>query len=125
MNEFDWSPNARCDPDGYSYGVNYDDVDHGGFYGGGEQSEGGPISVSSTDGIPADADLQMSLEVVPENKISHEMVPENKTQVLNPYRKAAIELFCGVFFALPAVAIPLLWINDQGEWHDGYHLVPT
>ncbi|RXH81696.1 hypothetical protein DVH24_035117 [Malus domestica] len=54
MNEFDWSPNARCDHDGYSYGS---------FYGGGQQSE--------------------------------------------------------------AVAIPLLWINDQGKWHDGYHLVPT
>lgn len=113
-----------------SYGVNYDDVDHGSFYGGDEQSEGGPDSVSSTYGIPADADLQMSHEVVPENKISHEMVPENRTQVLNsdiknPYRKAAIKLFCGVFLALPAVAMPLLWINDQGEWHDGYHLVPT
>ncbi|KAM1395819.1 hypothetical protein ACFX13_013913 [Malus domestica] len=130
MNECDWSPNVRYDQDGYSHGANYDDGEHGSFYGGSEQFEGGPESVSSTDGIPGDADVQVPHEVVPENEISHEVVPENQTVaqkagIKNPYRRAAVKLFCGLSFTLLAVAMPLLWINDHGEGHEGYYLVPT
>lgn len=124
MSEFDWSPNARYDQEGYSHGyshgVNYECRENGSFYAGDEQFHGGPESVSSTDGIPVDADLQASQEVVPENETE---VPISG--IKSARRKVAVKLLCGLSFALLAVAMPLLWINDQGEGHEGYYLVPT
>lgn len=120
MSEFDWSPNARYDQEGYSHGVNYECGENGSFYAGDEQFQGGPESVSSTDGIPVDADLQVSQEVVPENETETQM-----SGIKSARRKVAVKLLCGLSFALLAVAMPLLWINDQGEGHEGYYLVPT
>ncbi|KAL6272022.1 hypothetical protein ACE6H2_022714 [Prunus campanulata] len=120
LSEFDWSPNARYDQEGYSHGVNYDCRENGSFYAGDEQFQGGPESVSSTDGIPVDADLQVSQEVVPENETEIQM-----SGIKSARRKVAVKLLCGLSFALLAVAMPLLWINDQGEGHEGYYLVPT
>lgn len=120
LSEFDCSPNARYNQNGYSHGVNYDCRENGSFYGGGEQFQGSPESVSSTDGIPKDADLQAS----------HDMVPEIKTEIQRsgikkPLRKAAVKLFCGLSLALLAVVVPLALITDQGQGHEGYFLVPT
>ncbi|XP_021828797.1 uncharacterized protein LOC110769175 [Prunus avium] len=82
--------------------------------------KGGPESVSSTDVIPVDADLQVSYEVVPENEAEIQM-----STIKSARPKVAVKLLCGLTFALIAVAMALLWINDQGEGHEGYYPVPT
>ncbi|OIW06473.1 hypothetical protein TanjilG_05244 [Lupinus angustifolius] len=91
----EWSPasNSRYNWNGFADHVKYD--------------EGGQESVSSTDNLPGDADMQMPPEVV---------VPENRL------RKTKSKFVCGLSFVLVAMATPLLWINSLEE---GHYLVPT
>ncbi|MED6169647.1 hypothetical protein PIB30_023200 [Stylosanthes scabra] len=69
--------------------------------------------VSSTDDIPVGSALQ----VPPENIDNIETVCIRK-----PFQKTKYKVFCGLSFALLAMATPLLWIANQ---EDGHYLVPT
>ncbi|XP_062093006.1 protein SINE1-like [Humulus lupulus] len=107
LDDFEWNSDSRCDhncisPDDYECRDNENlhvDV---------EQFLGSSESVSSTEDIPTDADLQVSLEVVAENKTAHS--------------KVALKLVCSLSFAALAIFTPLFWLSNQDEV--GY-LVPT
>ncbi|KAJ7976370.1 ARM repeat superfamily protein [Quillaja saponaria] len=51
----EWSPASKYDQNGFSHGVSCDCKENESLYAGGEQFQGGPESVSSTDDVPADA----------------------------------------------------------------------
>ena len=107
LNDYEWSPVSRCDrnctsPDGCDCGENeslYADV---------EQFQGSNESVSSTEDIPAVADLQLPQKAIPERKTVRQ--------------KVALKLVLGLSFALLAVVTPAVWLGNQGEVH---YLVPT
>lgn len=107
LSDCQWSLVSRCDqncisPDDYEFGDGenlYDDV---------EKFPGGFESVSSTEDVPTDADLQMSRKVIAENKIARQ--------------KVNLKLVCGLSFAVLAVCTPLFWLSNQDE---GGCLVPT
>lgn len=105
----EWSPTAKYDQNGFSHDMNCN--------ANGEEYQGGPESVSSTDDVLTDADLHVSQEAVPEDKT------ETQRPVLQKARQKTTSKFvCGLLFVLLAVFTPLLWMNDQDE---GYYLVPT
>ncbi|KAG4941476.1 hypothetical protein JHK87_045347 [Glycine soja] len=115
-----WSPASysKYDQNGIADHVNYDSKESGSLYGNGDiQFQGGPESVSSTDDIPGNTDLQRPSEVGPESRNGTETVLMEK-----PFQKTTHKLVCGISFALLAIATPLLWINSQDE---GHFLVPT
>ncbi|KAL5538554.1 hypothetical protein UlMin_042560 [Ulmus minor] len=79
------------------------------LYAGGEQFQvGAAESVSSTDGIPNEENLQAS----------HVVISGNKTD----RQKVALRLLCGLSLGLLAVISPLFWLSNQEE---GCYLVPT
>uniref|UniRef100_A0A2N9EGE6 TORTIFOLIA1/SINE1-2 N-terminal domain-containing protein n=1 Tax=Fagus sylvatica TaxID=28930 RepID=A0A2N9EGE6_FAGSY len=112
-----WSPTTKYDQNGFSHDVNYNGKENGRLYANGEQFQGGPESVSSTDDVLTDANLQVSQEEVPEIKTE-----TRRSGIQKDRQKIALKFICGLFFVLLAVFTPLLWINDQDE---GYYLVPT
>ncbi|XP_050369819.1 protein SINE1-like [Argentina anserina] len=113
----DCSPNGRYNQNVFLHGVTCEC--NGSFYnGGGEQLQGGPESVSSTDG-PKDGDLQAFQNVVPEIKSEIQ-----EPSIRKPLCKAGLKLFCGISFAILAVGVPLTLITDQGPGYEMY-LVPT
>ena len=79
--------------------------------------QGGSEFVSPTDNFPAVAHLQMTPEVVSENRTDTQTVRMEKS-----HPKIKYKFVCGLSFVLLAVATPLLWINHQEE---GYYPVPT
>ncbi|KAJ7971876.1 ARM repeat superfamily protein [Quillaja saponaria] len=112
-----WSPASEYDQNGISHELNCDCQENESLYAGAEQFQDGQESVSSTDDLPADADLQMPHEVVPENKMETQRARTEKQ-----HQKTAFKLVCGFSFVLLASFVPLLWNNDQDK---GYYLVPT
>ncbi|XP_004299912.1 PREDICTED: uncharacterized protein LOC101302266 [Fragaria vesca subsp. vesca] len=114
----DCSPNGRYN--GYSHDATYDC--NGSFCdGGGVQFQGGPESVSSTDGIPKEGDLHMFQDAVLE--IKSEI--QDSSIIRKPLRKAAAKFFCGLSFAVLAVIVLLALITAQGPSYESYYLVPT
>ncbi|KAI4348443.1 hypothetical protein L6164_009166 [Bauhinia variegata] len=80
--------------------------------------QAGSESVSSTDGLPADPNMQVPPELVPANRKNTQNVSMGRA-----HKKTKFKLFCsGISFAILAMATPLLWINSQQEIH---YLVPT
>lgn len=73
------------------------------------QFQGGPESVSSTDELPGDADMQSRNDIL-------------TVLMEKPIQKAKHKLVCGLSIVIIAMATPLLWINSQEE---GHFLVPT
>ncbi|KAB1221158.1 hypothetical protein CJ030_MR2G012843 [Morella rubra] len=113
----EWSPTAKYAQNGFSHDLNDDGREHGSSYACGEQLLGGPESVSSTDDIPIDANVD----------VPHQVVPEIKTETQRPciqeYRqKTALKFVCVLVLVSLAAFCLLLWINDQDE---GYYLTPT
>lgn len=113
----EWTPTSKYDQNGFSHVVNYNDKENGGLYATGEQFLGNPESVSSTDDVLTDTDLQASHEAVPEFKTGTQ-----KSGIRKARQKTAMKFICGLFFVLLAVFTTLLWNKDQDE---GYYLVPT
>lgn len=113
----EWTPTSKYDQNGFSHVVNYNDKENGGLYATGEQFQGSRESVSSTDDVLTDTDLQASSEVVLEFKTR-----THKPGIQKAHQKTAMKFICGLFFVLLAVFTTLLWIKDQDE---GYYLVPT
>ncbi|KAI4350372.1 hypothetical protein L6164_004834 [Bauhinia variegata] len=115
------SPTSKYDQNdyqnGFSHHVSYESQENEGLYSD-VQFQGGSESVSSTDDLPADPDMQMSPEVVPENRKNTQVVCMERA-----HHKTKFEVICGGFsFALLAMVAPLIWINSQ---QDGHYLVPT
>ncbi|KAF4346458.1 hypothetical protein G4B88_019968 [Cannabis sativa] len=107
LDDFEWSSDCRCDHNYISHD-DYDYRDDEKLYADVDQVLEGSESVSSTEDFPTDADLQVSLKVVAENKTGHP--------------KLVLKLVCGLSFAAMAIFTPLIWLNHQDEV--GY-LVPT
>lgn len=97
--------------------MNYNDKENRGLYATGEQFQGSRESVSSTDDVLTDTDLQASHEAVPDFKTG-----THKFGIWKARQKTARKFICGIFFVLLAVFTTLLWNKDQDE---GYYLVPT
>lgn len=116
----EWSPTSEDDQNGSSDNVNYDCKESESVYDDSDndmQIQDGPESVV-TDELPADADVQMPPELVPETESGNiQTVRMEKT-----LQKTKYKLLCGLSFALLAMATPLVWITSQDE---GHYLVPT
>lgn len=117
LSDFEWSPTSRYDQNGVSSYVNYDCRENGRIYADDEQFQGGNESVSSTEDLPGNADVQVSQKVVPQ-----EIIETRKYGFQKIRRKHALKLVCGLSVALLAVFAPLLWTSDP---NDGHYLVPT
>ncbi|KAE9612519.1 hypothetical protein Lal_00033285 [Lupinus albus] len=104
----DCSPASNCiyDQNCFADHVNYDDGEDNESLYADVPFENDSESVSSTDGLPGAAYIQIPPEVVPENRL----------------RKTRRKLVCGLSFILIAMATPLLWISSQEE---ADYLVPT
>ncbi|KAK7267069.1 hypothetical protein RIF29_19733 [Crotalaria pallida] len=104
----EWSPasHSRYDPNGIEDFENCDGCEENESLNTDVQFQDGTESVSSTDDLLGDADMQMPPKVVPESRL----------------RKTRRKFVCGLSFVLVAMATPLLWINTQEE---GHYLVPT
>ncbi|KAK7380646.1 hypothetical protein VNO78_33161 [Psophocarpus tetragonolobus] len=96
--------------------VNYNSKENGSLYGD-NQFQGGPESVSSTDDILGNTDVQRPSEVGPESRNGALTVLNGKS-----FQKTKHKLVCGLSFALLAIATPFIWMNSQDE---GHFLVPT
>ncbi|XP_023915433.1 protein SINE1 [Quercus suber] len=116
-NNIEWTPTSKYEQNGFSHVVNYNDKENGGLYATGEQFQGSRESVSSTDDVLTDTDLQASREVVLEFKTR-----THRPGIQKAHQKTAMKFICGLFFVLLAVFTTLLGIKDQDE---GYYLVPT
>ncbi|XP_027357207.1 protein SINE1-like [Abrus precatorius] len=116
----EWSPasysNSQYDQNGTAHNAKYDSKENGSLYGD-VQFQGGAESVSSTDDLPGDADMQRLVEMVPESRYVTQTVLIKK-----PLQKIKRKFVCGLSFVFLAMATPLLWINSQEE---GHFLVPT
>ncbi|KAG5062400.1 hypothetical protein AAZX31_02G067800 [Glycine max] len=111
---------SKYDQNGIADHVNYDSKESGSLCGDGDgdvQFQGGLESVSSTDDIPCNTDMQKPSEVGPESRNGTETVLMGK-----PFQKTKHKLVYGISFALLAIATPFLWINSQDQ---GHFLVPT
>ncbi|KAI7991340.1 Protein SINE1 [Camellia lanceoleosa] len=115
--KFEWSPTSKYDQNGLSPNINYVVEKDGELHVGNEQFQGGSESVSSTEDIPINADLQVAEKVVPGSEVESLNFDNQKNNC-----KSAISMVCGVFVMLFAVFISLLWIDGQDE---SYNLVPT
>ncbi|KAK9290885.1 hypothetical protein L1049_009064 [Liquidambar formosana] len=113
---FDWSPNTKYNRNGSSCDVDYEIEGNENLSSGGEQFQVGSESVSSTEDVPTDVDVQVSHEVFPGSKTEIQKLGIEKTRW-----KRAFQLLCGLF-VLFAVFASLLWIDNEDE---GYNLVPT
>ncbi|KAK7271081.1 hypothetical protein RJT34_26692 [Clitoria ternatea] len=112
------SGNVEWTPASYStYHVNNDSKENESLYGD-VQFQGGSESVSSTDDLPGDADMQKRPpEVVPQSRNdTHATLMEKALQ------KTKRKFICCLSLVILAMATPLLWINGQEESH---FLVPT
>ncbi|XP_061336993.1 protein SINE1-like [Gastrolobium bilobum] len=114
--ECEWSPTSNNNLNGFSDHVKYDCKMNESLCADGEL-QGGSESVSSTDDFPGDADMQITNNVVPENRDGTQSFRTEKA-----LQKTKFKLICGLSFVLLAMATPLLWINSQDESHC---LVPT
>ncbi|XP_057507334.1 protein SINE1-like [Actinidia eriantha] len=111
--KFEWSPASKYDQNGHSPNTNYELKKDEKLSDDREQFQGGSESVSSTEDIPINADLQMP----PGSKIEPKSLGIQKNN-----RKSAFGVVSGLVVLLFALLICLLRIDDQG---DGYNLVPT
>ncbi|XP_058756673.1 protein SINE1-like [Vicia villosa] len=115
-----WSPssNSKYDQNGIAHHVKYDDSnENGSLCGDDMQNQDEQESVSSTDDILGNSDMQKPSEKVTENrKVSHTL------PAVKPLQKAKRKFFCGLSFLIVTMVTPLLWINGQEEAH---FLVPT
>ncbi|GAV72689.1 hypothetical protein CFOL_v3_35906 [Cephalotus follicularis] len=112
---FERSPSPS--QNGFSCEVAYEVEGNGNLYDGDEQFQGVSESVSSTDDTPADADVQMSREVVPASRTTTQKFCIEKTR-----KTTASKLVLCLLFTVLAVVTSFLWIGGQDEV---YHLVPT
>ncbi|KAK3017422.1 hypothetical protein RJ639_007580 [Escallonia herrerae] len=112
--KFGWSPSSKCDQDGLSPDVS-NQTKRGNLSIGGQRSNGNSESVSSTEDIPAEADLQVSSVVVPKTILQSITIPKD-------YRKIALSMFFGLLVLVFAIFICLLVSDGQEEDHN---LVPT
>ncbi|XP_057445822.1 protein SINE1-like [Lotus japonicus] len=105
-----WNPAcySKYDKNGIADHVNYDCKENESSCGD-VQFQGGPESVSSTDELLGDADMQSRNDIL-------------TVLMEKPIQKAKRKLVCGLSFVIIAMATPLLWINSQEE---GHFLVPT
>ncbi|CAL5432031.1 unnamed protein product [Camellia sinensis] len=108
--KFEWSPTSKYDQNGLSPNINYVVEKDGELHVGNEQFQGGSESVSSTEDIPINADLQVAEKVVPGSEVESLNFDNQKNNC-----KSAISMVCGVFVMLFAVFISLLWIDGQDE----------
>ncbi|XP_059647313.1 protein SINE1 [Cornus florida] len=113
--DFEWSPMSKYNQNASSHDMNHEIKKDVNLSGGGTQLHGGSESVSSTEDLPSDADLQVSRDEIPEIK------SEASFDVQRKHRKSTLSVLSGFLLVLFAVFICLLRIDDHGE---GY-LVPT
>ncbi|KAI8562005.1 hypothetical protein RHMOL_Rhmol03G0001300 [Rhododendron molle] len=114
---FEWSPASKCYPNGLSLDMNYEVKRDEKLPAGSEQLQVGSESVSSTEDIPAAADLQVNEKVSPGSKVQFQTFEIQKTNCKSPTK-----VVCSLFVVLFALFICSMLINDQD---DGYGLVPT
>ncbi|KAK7286536.1 hypothetical protein RJT34_21596 [Clitoria ternatea] len=112
----DWSPISKFDQNGFSDHVKCDSEVNESMCT--DEFQGSSESVvSSINDLPVDADMQMPIKMVPENR----NIAQTHGMEKAPQR-TKFKLVCGVSFVLLAIATPLLWISGQDE---GHYLVPT
>lgn len=114
--KFDWTPTTKYNQNGFQHEVNYEVEGTENLSGCGEQVQIGSESVSSTEDVPADVDVEVSHEMLTGSKIE---IP--KSSIKKSYRRIAFKLVCSLFMLLALLA-SLLWIGDRDE---GYNIVPT
>ncbi|GFZ03711.1 ARM repeat superfamily protein [Actinidia rufa] len=111
--KFEWSPASKYNQNGHSPNTNYELKKDEKLSDDSGQFQGRSESVSSTEDIPVNADLQ----VPPGSKLEPKSLGIRKNN-----RKSAFGAVSGLFVLLFALLVCLLRIDDQG---DGYNLVPT
>ncbi|KAF7819292.1 protein SINE1-like [Senna tora] len=114
----DWSTTSRSNQNLFLHNMRHKSNDNESLYAD-IQFQGGPESVSSTEDLPADADMQASPKVVVPGKRND---TDTTVHVKKALRRTKLKLVYGLSFVLLAMATPLLWINIQEE---GHYLVPT
>lgn len=85
--------------------------------GGGELCQAGYESVSSTEDVLANSNVQVSQELLPGNTTLNQDVGMMKAG-----KKISFKLVYGLMSLLFAIVVSLLWIDTQ---EGGRHLVPT
>ncbi|KAF2306932.1 hypothetical protein GH714_022587 [Hevea brasiliensis] len=119
--KFDYSPNMKFNGNGFQRNVEYEVEDNRNSYAGEEQFLDTSESVSSTDNVLVDSDVQVSTEVVNANKDDTPRFPNRKG-----HRKNSYGLIVGLSFALLAVFTSLmLTMLIDGQKGGGQYLVPT
>ena len=111
--KFEWSPTSKYNQNGHSPNTNYELKKDEKLSDDSGQFQGRSESVSSTEDVPVNADLQ----VPPGSKLEPKSLGIQKNN-----RKSAFGAVSGLFVLLFALLVCLLRIDDQG---DGYNLVPT
>ncbi|XP_057485647.1 LOW QUALITY PROTEIN: protein SINE1-like [Actinidia eriantha] len=111
--KFEWSPASKYNQNGHSPNTSYELKKDEKLSDDSGQFQGGSESVSSTEDIPINSDLQ----VPPGSKLEPKSLSIRKHN-----RKSAFGAVSGLFVLLFALLVCLLRIDDQG---DGYNLVPT
>ncbi|KAI9093687.1 hypothetical protein K1719_027136 [Acacia pycnantha] len=112
----DWSSTSRYDHNYFPHNLRYE-CDYNESLYADVQFQGGPESVSSTEDLPAGADMQAPLEMVPPKSNEAWTI----VRIEKSLHKTKLKLVFGLSFVLLAMATRLLWINIQ----DDRYLVPT
>ncbi|KAK4282136.1 hypothetical protein QN277_013548 [Acacia crassicarpa] len=112
----DWSSTSRYDHNYFPQNLRYE-CDYNKRLYADVQFQGGPESVSSTEDLPAGADMQAPPEMVPPKSNDAWTV----VRIEKALHKTKLKLVFGLSLVLLAMATPLLWINIQ----DDRYLVPT
>lgn len=120
--KYEWSPSVNYGQSGFSHDMNYEVGENGNLSsgGGGDQSQGDSESVSSTEDVPTEANVQVSHEVIPGDTIDTQGV--GMVGMKKAGEKISFKLVYGLIFLLFATLVSLLWVDTQDG---GYNLVPT
>lgn len=111
----DWSPTSSYDHKYFPHNLGYECNHNDSLYAD-VQFQGGPESVSSTEDLPAGADLQGPSETVPPKSGD----AQSAARIKKALQKTKLKLIFGLSLVLLAM-FPLLWINIE----DDSYLAPT